>query len=137
MLQAEQVLGRRDHSDPIAIVDIGSNSVRLLVYEGCGRSAPPLFNEKVLCGLGKTISTTHSMSEESINRALRALMRFRAIAEQLGTRQICAVATAAAREANNGSEFIKKSEEILGVPIDILTGKREAALAATGAMAGI
>jgi len=137
VLQAEQSLGFRDYSDPIAIIDIGSNSVRLLVYEGCWRSAPPLYNEKVLCGLGRTLSTTHSMSEESIDRAHQALARFRAIADQLGAKKISAVATAAAREATNGAEFIKNAETILGVPITILTGKREAALAAKGVMAGL
>ena len=122
---------------PIAVVDIGSNSVRLVVYDGLRRSPTPVFNEKILCGLGRGVATKGKLGEEGITRALAALRRFRAVARQIGAREIYALATAAAREASNGEEFIAKAEKALGANIDVLTGKEEARYAALGVMAGI
>ena len=122
---------------PIAVVDIGSNSVRLVVYDGLRRSPTPVFNEKILCGLGRGVATKGRLGEEGIARALAALRRFRAVARQIGAKEIYALATAAAREASNGEEFIAKAEKALGANIDVLTGKEEARYAALGVMAGI
>ncbi len=122
---------------PIAVVDIGSNSVRLVVYEGPTRAPTPYFNEKVLCGLGRSIATTGKLSPDGIARALRALRRFRALIDQMGVRRVEAIATAAAREAENGSEFIARAEQILDAPIRVLSGTEEAELAALGVVAGI
>jgi exopolyphosphatase / guanosine-5'-triphosphate,3'-diphosphate pyrophosphatase len=122
---------------PVAVVDIGSNSVRLVVYDGLRRSPTPLFNEKLLCGLGKGVATTGFMSDQAVARALGSLRRFRALCRQLGTAQVFAVATAAAREAKNGADFVTRAEKALGAKIDILSGKQEAKFAALGVMAGI
>lgn len=122
---------------PVAVVDIGSNSVRLVVYEAPRRSPTPLFNEKVLCGLGRELATTGRLSEQSIDRALMALRRFRAISDQLGVGATRVVATAAVREAENGRGFVERAERICGAPIDVLSGKREAQLAAAGVLAGL
>ncbi|MCB1378353.1 MAG: exopolyphosphatase [Alphaproteobacteria bacterium] len=121
----------------MAVVDIGSNSVRLVVYDGLRRSPTPVFNEKILCGLGRGVATKGKLGEEGIVRALAALRRFRAVARQIGAKQVFAVATAAAREASNGEEFIEKAEKALGAHIDVLTGKEEARYAALGVIAGI
>lgn len=122
---------------PVAVVDIGSNSVRLVVYDGLRRSPTPFFNEKVLCGLGKGVAITGRLNEAAVARALAALKRFRALASQIGVSKIFAVATAAAREAKNGSAFIGAAEKALGHRIHILTGKQEAHFAALGVMAGL
>ncbi|MBI2719158.1 MAG: exopolyphosphatase [Rhizobiales bacterium] len=122
---------------PIAVVDIGSNSVRLVVYDGLRRSPTPVFNEKILCGLGRGVAISGKLNQEGIGRALAALRRFRTLARQIGARQVFAVATAAAREASNGEEFIDQAEEALGVNIDVLSGKEEARYAALGVCAGI
>ncbi len=121
----------------MAVVDIGSNSVRLVVYDGLRRSPTPVFNEKILCGLGKGVAITGKLTEGGIVRALAALRRFRALAKQIGVKQVFAVATAAAREAQNGQAFIESAEEAIGVGINILTGKEEARYAALGVIAGI
>lgn len=121
---------------PVAVVDIGSNSVRLVVYDGLRRSPAPIFNEKILCGLGKGVAITGNLNEAAIARALLALRRFKALAKQIGVKTIYAVATAAAREAKNGQQFIDKAENALGVGIQVLTGKEEARFAALGVMAG-
>lgn len=121
---------------PVAVVDIGSNSVRLVVYEGMRRSLVPLFNEKVLCGLGRTLATTGRLDDDAIARALEALTRFRALSDQIGARQLHVVATAAAREASNGADFIARAEAICHAPISVLSGESEAELAAAGVMSG-
>ncbi len=122
---------------PVAVVDIGSNSVRLVVYDGLRRSPTPVFNEKILCGLGKGIAITGKLDATAMVRATAALKRFRALAKQMGCHEVYAVATAAAREASNGPDFIEQAEKSLGAGIDILTGKEEARYAALGVMAGI
>ena len=127
----------RNELSPVAVVDIGSNSVRLVVYEGATRAPTPLFNEKVLCGLGRSLATTGRLGADAVARALRALRRFRALIDQMGVTRIEAIATAAAREAKNGPDFIAQAERILDVPIKVLSGTKEAELAAIGVIAGI
>ena len=63
--------GRKGELEPIGVVDIGSNSVRLVIYEGAVRSPTPIFNEKVLCGLGRQLASTGHLGEEAVERALR------------------------------------------------------------------
>ena len=122
---------------PVAVVDIGSNSVRLVVYDGLRRSPSPIFNEKILCGLGRGVATDGRLAEDGMRRAIAALKRFRALVRQIGAKQVYAVATAAAREASNGAQFIEKAEKALGFDIKVLTGKEEARYAALGVIAGI
>lgn len=123
--------------NPVAVVDIGSNSVRLVVYDGLRRSPSPVFNEKILCGLGKGIAITGKLEATAVVRALAALRRFRALCRQMKCQQVYAVATAAAREARNGEEFISQAEEALAEKIRVLSGKEEARYAALGVIAGI
>ncbi|HRP78782.1 MAG TPA: exopolyphosphatase [Aquamicrobium sp.] len=124
--------GRLQDRRPLAVVDIGSNSVRLVVYEGVTRSPTILFNEKMMAGLGRGIVSTGRLDEEAVRRAVEELRRFRALAEQAGAVSLHAIATAAAREAENGMDFVRRAEEILGVPIQVLSGKEEAAYSAQG-----
>ena len=128
--------GRLKGLKPIAVIDIGSNSVRVVIYEGIVRSPTVLFNEKILCGLGKGLAKTGRLNEKSVEATLRALKRFRALAEQAGAVSIHALATAAAREAENGPDFIQKAEAILGRHIEVLTGKEEAYYSALGIISG-
>jgi exopolyphosphatase/guanosine-5'-triphosphate,3'-diphosphate pyrophosphatase len=135
----EQWFGeRRKYSElePIAVIDIGSNSVRLVVYEGAVRAPTPLFNEKVLCGLGRSIASTGHLGEDSVERALEALRRFRAITRILSVKNVRAIATAAVREAVDGAEFIQRAEKACGTKIEVLSGEKEARLVAQGIMMG-
>lgn len=134
---ASDGVGRLPGFEPVGIVDIGSNSVRLVIYDASRRSPTPVFNEKVLCGLGRGLATTGRMDPENIDSALSALSRFQALNAQIGVKEVHAVATAAAREASNGPDFIKQAQDRLGAEIKVLTGKREARLAAYGVLAGI
>jgi exopolyphosphatase/guanosine-5'-triphosphate,3'-diphosphate pyrophosphatase len=128
--------GRKGELEPMGVVDIGSNSVRLVVYEGAVRSPTPIFNEKILCGLGRQVGSTGHLGSESVERALVALSRFKAIARILGVKNIWAIATAACRDAADGPEFIARGERALGTRIQILSGQREAELAANGILMG-
>jgi len=121
---------------PVAVVDIGSNSIRLLVYEAAVRSPTPLFNEKVLCGLGRKMATTGRLGDRAMERALEALGRFRAISGQIGVKRFFAVATEAVRKAENGRDFILRAENACGGTIRIIDGREEAQLAAAGVAAG-
>ncbi len=123
---------RLDDLEPIGIVDIGSNSVRLVVYDGAVRAPTPLFNEKDSCRLGRSIHSTGKLDAESVESALGTLSRFRAIARVLRVKNLRAFATAAAREASNGPDFLARGQQALGAPINLLTGEREAELAALG-----
>jgi len=119
------------------VIDIGSNSVRLVVYEGLARSLTPIFNEKVMAGLGSEVQTTGLMSAEAMNAALAALRRFRALCDVLRVGRLLAIATAACRDASNGKAFIARAERICGVRIAILSGRQEARLTALGVVSGV
>ena len=128
--------GRLDYGPPVAVIDIGSNSVRLVVYEGLTRSPTPIFNEKVLAGLGREVQTTGLLAPDAVEKALAALRRFRALCDRMDVAQLWAIATAACRDAKNGKAFVGEAESICGTKIDILSGKREAELAALGVVSG-
>jgi exopolyphosphatase/guanosine-5'-triphosphate,3'-diphosphate pyrophosphatase len=129
--------GRLDHGPSIAVIDIGSNSVRLVVYEGLTRAPTPIFNEKVLAGLGRQVQTTGLLAPEAIETALSALRRFRALCDILEVGHVYAIATAACRDADNGADFITEAERICRCTVDVLSGKREAHLTALGIVSGI
>lgn len=124
--------GRLQDRRPLAVIDIGSNSVRLVVYEGVARSPTVLFNEKMMAGLGRGIVATGRLDKEAVIRAVEELRRFRALAYQAGAVSLHVIATGAVREAENGMDFVAKAENILGVPIRVLSGKEEAAYSAQG-----
>lgn len=129
--------GRLKGSGPVAVIDIGSNSVRLVIYERLARSPTLLFNEKVFAGLGRGLPRTGRLSEESIARALVALSRFRRLSEHAGVGAMQIIATAAVREAENGADFIDRVESVLGRKVRTLSGADEAKLAAHGVACGV
>ncbi|MGH6827599.1 MAG: hypothetical protein ACREFW_01655 [Rhizomicrobium sp.] len=122
---------------PVAVVDIGSNSVRLVIYENQNRNAATWQNEKSICAIGRDMVATGRLNEEGCGAALEALARFRLIADGLHVESRQAVATAAARDAANGQEFVARAERAWGSPIRVLTGEEEARIAAEGVVAGI
>jgi exopolyphosphatase/guanosine-5'-triphosphate,3'-diphosphate pyrophosphatase len=128
--------GRIDNGPPVAVIDIGSNSVRLVVYEGLTRSLTPICNEKVLAGLGREVLSTGLLAEDAVDKALAALVRFRSLCHAMRVGRLWAIATAACRDARNGRAFINRAEKVCGVPITILSGRREAELSALGITSG-
>ena len=131
-------MNRPRHRAPsVAVIDIGSNSVRLVVYESMKRSLVTIFNEKTLCGLGREVQTTGLLAPDAVAKALTALRRFRALCRVMKVGRVHAIATAACRDASNGPEFIATAEKICGVHIEILSGQREAQLSALGVVSGV
>ena len=128
---------KRPASGPIAIVDIGSNSVRIVIYESQTRAPSTLDNEKAICAIGRDMVSTGRLHTEGCALALRSLARFRYLADGLGIVARAAVATAAARDASNGADFVARAEAAWGAPVRVLSGEEEARLAAQGVVAGI
>lgn len=128
--------GRLAGIGPVAVIDIGSNSVRLVVYERLTRSPSVFFNEKVLCGLGRSVAETGLLDEASVNLALAAMRRFRILCDQIGVVQLEVIATAAAREAGNGDEFLEEVRRELGSDVEVLTGRQEAHRSALAIISG-
>ena len=127
----------RKRASSVAVIDIGSNSVRLVVYEQMSRSLVSVFNEKTLCGLGREVQSTGLLAPDAVDKALTALKRFRALCKVQRVGRVYAIATAACRDASNGPDFIAKAERICGVSIEILSGPQEAKLSAFGVISGI
>src|SRR5579862_4380517 len=115
--------------EPYAIVDIGSNSVRLVVYDQLGRAPLPRFNEKSLCRLGEGLAQTGAIAEDGFRRTVQAARRFRAIAEAMGATRIDATATEAIRRASNGPALAAAIAEESGLNVRILSGAEEARFA--------
>ncbi|MGD9915090.1 MAG: exopolyphosphatase [Rhizobiaceae bacterium] len=128
--------GRLHDRRPLSIIDIGSNSIRLVIYEGIARSPTILFNEKMLAGLGRGIVSTGKLDPEGVTRAVEEFRRFRALSDQASAEQLYVIATAAAREAQNGPDFITRAEQILGTEIRVLSGREEAQYSALGIISG-
>ncbi|WCL52813.1 Ppx/GppA family phosphatase [Gimibacter soli] len=120
----------------IAVIDIGSNSVRLVVFSGLCRVPDTVFNEKIMCGLGSAIGTTGSMSEESVELAISTLKRYRALCDQMGVGEIVSLATAAVRDAGNGEDFVRRVKEECRLDIQVIEGPEEARLSALGVLSG-
>ncbi len=110
--------------------------MRLVVYSGAPRIPFPIFNEKVLAGLGADLAKTGKLSAESQERALAALSRYRLLIDHMGVKQVRAVATAAARDASNGAKFVQAIKRI-GFKCEVLSAEEEATLAGEGVMSSI
>jgi exopolyphosphatase/guanosine-5'-triphosphate,3'-diphosphate pyrophosphatase len=121
----------------VAVVDIGSNSIRLVVFDRLTRAPVPLFNEKILCGLGRGLEKTGQLNEAGVELALANLSRFVTIAEAMEVGRLDLLATAAVRDAANGGEFVAEVERSCNVPVRVLSGEEEARLSALGVLAGI
>lgn len=132
---AEAVAARA--AAPVAVIDLGSNSVRLVVFDGPPRAPVPKFNEKVLCGLGRRLVETGRLDEDGMVLASDALRRFAALARLMQAQDIRVVATAAVRDAANGRAFVADVERRCGLSVRVLAGREEAELSALGVLSGI
>ena len=121
-----------------AIVDLGSNSVRLVVYEGRARNPVAIFNEKAVLRLGRGLQTTGRLNEQGVEQALRVMSRYAAIAKAMDAQPFDVLATAAVRDATNGQAFVEGLRTRMpGATIRILSGEEEATLSAAGMLCGI
>lgn len=123
-------------AEPAAIIDIGSNSVRLVVYAGPARVPTPIFNEKVLAGLASGSDASGPLPSEPRHLALAGLRRFRLLLDHMRVKRTRVVATAAIRDAADGAEFVREIDR-LGFSCEVLTAQEEAHLAGEGVISGI
>ncbi len=121
--------------DRTGIIDIGSNSIRLVVFDGPSRFPATLFNEKVMAGLGRDLGQGGTLDPQAVARGLEALRRFRLLVDEMGVSRIRTVATAAVRDALNGAAFLDQVRE-LGFMPELLSGEQEARLSAEGVLSG-
>ncbi|MGL4495846.1 MAG: exopolyphosphatase, partial [Beijerinckiaceae bacterium] len=128
--------GRLGRGEPLGIIDIGSNSVRLVVYEHLSRNPAQIFNEKEMAGLGRQVATTGRLADDAVEKALHALQRFRILCDAMKVKDVRVIATAAARYATNGAAFIARAEEAAGRHIELISGDREAVLSGLGVVSG-
>ena len=135
-MRAIPFLRRSSQAAPIGIIDIGSNSIRLVIYESGGRAPAILFNEKIMAGLGKGLGKTGLLDPQAVERSLAALARYRRLAHDMGVETLRTVATAAVRDASNGADFLSRLRAI-GLPVELIPGSEEAALSGHGVLAAI
>jgi len=117
---------------PVAVIDIGSNSVRLVVYETAGRAPIPVFNERSICGLGRDLGRSGGLPNMAVKHAHVTLVRFAALCDAMCVKQVYAIATAAIREADDGAVFVSEAERRSGLKIRVLSGVEEARISASG-----
>ena len=122
---------------PVAVIDIGSNSIRLVVYDRLDRSPLPIFNEKVLCGLGRGLAATGRLNPEGVGLARANLARFARLLRELRVFRVDVLATAAVRDARDGPDFVAEIEAVIGRAVTILPGEDEARLSALGVLSGM
>lgn len=133
--QPSPAAGRADGR--VAVIDVGSNSIRLVVFDGFRRSPLALFNEKVMCGLGRGLEKSGRLHPEGTVQGLENLRRFVRLAQLMGVGHLEVLATAAVREAADGPAFVAAVEAQCGVRVRVITGLEEAALSAAGVLSGI
>lgn len=119
-----------------AVIDVGSNSVRLVIYRIDGRALWTIYNEKVVAGLGKDLTSTRRLSPEGVEAAIGALRRFRAVLDGWRAEEVTTAATAAVRDAADGKAFLVRVKEETGLDVRVLSGEEEARYAALGVLCG-
>src|SRR5215471_19475235 len=121
----------------VGIIDVGSNSIRLVVYERASRAPLPVFNEKVLCGLARGLDATGRLSPEGVEMALANIDRFTTLAHNMKVKSLDLLATAAVRDAADGAAFMRELERRPGIKAHIVSGQDEARFSGYGVICGI
>ncbi|MDQ1900051.1 Ppx/GppA family phosphatase [Paracoccus sp. WLY502] len=120
----------------VGVVDVGSNSIRMVVFDGAARSPAYFYNEKVMAGLGARMAQTGRLNPEGVERGFAAMQRFAALAKGMDIDPLTCVATAAVREAADGPEFQARVERETGIKMYVIDGEEEARLSAQGVLLG-
>jgi exopolyphosphatase / guanosine-5'-triphosphate,3'-diphosphate pyrophosphatase len=121
----------------IGVIDVGSNSLRLVIYDGIRRSPSTLFNDKAMCGLGRNLEHTGRLDPEGVALARTNLQRFVTLARDIGVKRLDVLATAAVRDASDGQAFVAEIERRHRLEVRVLSGAEEGRLSAFGVVAGI
>lgn len=120
----------------VGVIDVGSNSVRMVVFDGAARSPAYFYNEKIMCALGAGVGQTGRLNPQGRVRALAAIKRFHLLSQSMGLPVLTAVATAAVRDAEDGAEFCADVLRETGLKIWVIDGLEEARLSAQGVLLG-
>jgi len=120
----------------VGVIDVGSNSVRLVVFDGAARSPAYFFNEKVLCGLGRGFVDSGRLNPDGRDRARATIKRFALLAQGMRLSNLTMVATAAMREAEDGANSVALIEHDTGLRMRVIDGAEEARLSAQGVLTG-
>jgi len=120
----------------VGVIDVGSNSVRMVVFDGAARSPAFFYNEKIMCGLGRGMAQSGLLNSEGRTRALAAIKRFALLAREMNLTSLTMVATAAVREAVDGPDFKAEVEGATGLEMLVIDGIEEARLSAQGVLLG-
>ena len=131
----EEIKGRA--AQRYAVIDVGSNSIRLVVFEALNRSLNVVFNEKISCGLGSDLSLTGRLSKKGVEQAITNLARFADLLVAMDVGLIDAVATAAVRDASNGTLFVEQVKREIGMDLRVLSGSEEAKYTAFGVLSSV
>lgn len=121
----------------VAVVDIGSNTVRLVVYDVPTRLPIPMYNEKAQCALGRGLGASGKLNPQGVECALSSIKRFVGLAKAMGVEDLELVATAAVRDASDGPQFIADIFEATQQAVSVLSGEDEAKYAALGLLMGV
>lgn len=127
----------KESPNPVAVIDIGSNSVRLVIYDGQKRAPTTLFNEKMLCGLARGMNKSGFLSPDGVKSAHETISRFIKITRIMNIKNLSIVATSAVRDAKDGKAFVKKIEKLHKVKVKVLSGEAEAEYAGFGVVSSI
>jgi exopolyphosphatase/guanosine-5'-triphosphate,3'-diphosphate pyrophosphatase len=122
--------------EPVGIIDIGSNSIRLCVYDGAARVPVPLFNEKAVCALGQGLGASGRLNRDGVAQAVAVVGRFVALSRAMEVERLDVLATAAVRDAVDGDDFVRAIEQGYDVEVKVLSGGQEAEAAAMGVLCG-
>ncbi|MCS6853942.1 MAG: Ppx/GppA family phosphatase, partial [Elioraea sp.] len=126
------------HARRLGVIDLGSNSVRLVVFEGLTRNPQIVFNEKAILGLGRGLQMTGRLNEEAIAQSVTVLERYAVVAAAMRADPVEVLATAAVRDAQNGPAYVEMlRRRFPALPIRVLAGEEEARLSALGVLCGI
>ena len=135
--RAVQIQAATPSGQRIAVIDIGSNSVRLVVFDGLTRAPIPLFNEKVFAALGKTVGETGKLNPVGVEQAFSTLTRFSLLLKAMNVGSCHVVATAAVRDATDGAAFLQQVKARSELDVTIISGEEEGRLSAEGVLSGI
>ncbi len=129
--------GHGDRRGRVGVIDIGSNSIRLVVYDRLSRSPVPIFNEKVMCGLGRDLALTGRLYPDGVISALDNLARFTRLLQGMNVDRVDVLGTAAVRDALDGEAFVAEVHRRCGLAVAVISGAEEARLSALGVLSGI
>ena len=137
MEPSPRLVPRPSHARAAAVVDIGSNSIRLAIFDRLENALVPLYNERVFCALGRGLARGDLLDRDAMREAIRTVARFVHLAGALGVGDTELIATAAVRDARNGARLVEDVEATCGTPVRVLDGTEEARFSALGVVAGM